>query len=67
MNGVDVTGLLTVPTTGSWNTYQNISKTVNLNAGAQVMRIAIDSNSSTGGATNLRNSVVFSSVPIGTG
>jgi hypothetical protein len=67
MNGVDVTGILTVPTTGGWNTYQNLSKTVNLSAGAQVMRISVVSNSSTGGATNLRNSVVFLAIPIGAG
>ena len=38
-NGVDKTGVVTVPNTGGWQTYQNLSQTVSLSAGTQIMRI----------------------------
>lgn len=38
-NGVNKTGTVTVPNTGGWQTFQNLSQTVNLSAGTQVMRI----------------------------
>lgn len=38
-NGVDKTGQWNIPNTGNWQTYTTISKTVNLTAGIQVMRI----------------------------
>lgn len=42
-NGVNVTGPLTVPTTGGWNVFQTVTKTgVSLTAGRKVMRIVID-------------------------
>jgi Carbohydrate binding module (family 6) len=42
-DGVDVTGPLTMPTTGSWSALQTITKTgVSLTAGRKVMRIVID-------------------------
>lgn len=37
--GVDKTGTVTVPSTGSWQTWGNVSRTVSLTAGQQVMRI----------------------------
>jgi hypothetical protein len=43
-NGVDKTGVVTVPNTGGWQTYQNLSQTVNLSAGVQVMRIFFTGN-----------------------
>jgi Carbohydrate binding module (family 6) len=47
-NGVDVTGPLTIPTTGDWNVFQTVTRTgVRLSAGRQVMRIVMDN-----GATN---------------
>ncbi|MES2732364.1 MAG: PA14 domain-containing protein [Bacteroidota bacterium] len=42
MNGVNVTGTLTVPVTGGWQTWINVNKTVTLAAGQQVMRFVID-------------------------
>ena len=45
MDGVDITGPMVVTSTGGWNTWTTISKTVNLNAGQQVMRLQIDSGS----------------------
>lgn len=42
-DGVNVTGPLTFPTTGSWNVFQTVTKTgVSLSAGKKVMRIVID-------------------------
>jgi hypothetical protein len=43
-NGVDKTGVVTVPNTGGWQTFQNLSQTVNLSAGVQVMRIYFTGN-----------------------
>ncbi len=59
-NGVDKTGTLTVPNTGGWQTWTNLSQTVNLSAGQQVMRVFFTGNDvnlnylslSTAGATN---------------
>jgi hypothetical protein len=42
-DGVDVTGPLTMPTTGGWGAFQTVTKTgVSLTAGRKVMRIVID-------------------------
>jgi hypothetical protein len=45
MNGVDVTGAVGIPNTGGWHSWQTISRTVNLNAGQQVMRLLINAGS----------------------
>ena len=45
MNGVDVTGAIAVPNTGGWQNWQTISRTVNLSAGQQVLRLQIDTGS----------------------
>jgi hypothetical protein len=42
MNGVDVTGPLTIPDTGDWETYTTVSQTVTLAGGPQVMRLVMD-------------------------
>jgi hypothetical protein len=52
-NGQDKTGGIQVPNTGSWNTFQTVTKPgVTLNAGQQVMRIAMDSNGPSGAVAN---------------
>ncbi len=38
-NGVDKTGIVAVPNTGGWQTWANLSQTVSLSAGQQIMRI----------------------------
>ncbi|HEY9419848.1 MAG TPA: carbohydrate-binding protein, partial [Thermoanaerobaculia bacterium] len=49
-NGVDVTGPLTVPTTGSWVPSQTVIRTgVSLSAGRQIMRIVMDARPSDSG------------------
>jgi endonuclease/exonuclease/phosphatase family metal-dependent hydrolase len=52
-NGVDKTGAMRVPNTGSWNTYQDLAATVSLSAGLQSMRVVFDSNGATGAVGNL--------------
>jgi hypothetical protein len=42
MNGVNVTGSLTIPNTGGWQSWQTITKTVSLNAGLQVARLVVE-------------------------
>lgn len=49
VNGVDVTGSMTVPNTGAWQTWKTITKTgVVLAAGEQVIRFVMDSNGASG-------------------
>lgn len=38
-NGVDKTGTLIIPNTGTWQNFENLTTTVKLDAGQQVMRI----------------------------
>lgn len=61
-NGVNKSGTVTVPNTGGWQTWANLSQTVSLSAGQQVMRIYFQGNdvnlnyvslSSSSGAVNL--------------
>jgi hypothetical protein len=40
--GTDVTGAMSIPATGGWQSWTTIRKTVNLSAGAQVMRVVFD-------------------------
>jgi hypothetical protein len=51
--GVDKTGEITIPNTGGWQTWTTLQQTVTLSAGAQVMKIAWDSNGATGFVGNL--------------
>jgi hypothetical protein len=58
-DGVDVTGLMTAPATGGWQTYTNVTApNVDLTAGQHVMRVFFD-----GGAWNL-NHVTFTANPL---
>lgn len=52
-NGTNKTGTLTVPNTGGWQTYRDVTATVSLSAGVQTMRVVFDSNGSTGAVGNL--------------
>lgn len=42
-NGANVTGAVSVPATGGWQTWTTVRKTVTLAAGTQVMRVGFDS------------------------
>jgi hypothetical protein len=49
VDGVDKTGLLTVPDTGGWQMWQTVTTTgVVLNAGPQVIRLVLDTNGVSG-------------------
>jgi hypothetical protein len=51
--GVNKTGPLTIPNTGAWETWTNVTATVTLVAGVQSMRVVADSNGATGVFGNL--------------
>jgi endonuclease/exonuclease/phosphatase family metal-dependent hydrolase len=51
-NGIDRTGSVRVPNTGSWTSYQDVPVDVYLDPGAQPMRLVLDSNGSTGAVGN---------------
>jgi endonuclease/exonuclease/phosphatase family metal-dependent hydrolase len=42
MNGANVTGSLTIPDTGGWQTWWNVTATANLSAGTQIARIVME-------------------------
>ena len=51
MNGVNVTGTMTVPNTGGWQNWQTLTSTVSLAAGPQTARLVMD----TGGNSAVGN------------
>ena len=52
-NNVNVTGTLTIPSTGGWQTWTDVTKTgVQLSAGKQVLRLVMDTNGATGSVGN---------------
>jgi hypothetical protein len=58
-NGVDVTGPMTVPTTGGWQIWKTVSKAgVTLAAGRQIMKLVLDNDGATGSVANLNSIVV---------
>src|SRR5579864_4989375 len=59
MNGANVTGAMTVPDTGGWQSWQTITKTVTLAAGTQIARLVMDANAAYSGIGNL-DSFTFS-------
>jgi hypothetical protein len=61
MNGVDVTGTLTIPDTGDWQTYTTVSATVTLTAGPQAARLVIDT--ATAGVVGNFDWMQFASAP----
>ncbi|HEX7315548.1 MAG TPA: carbohydrate-binding protein [Pyrinomonadaceae bacterium] len=53
MDGANLTGALTVPNTGGWQTYQTVSVTgVSLTPGVHVMRLSLDTAGPQGGVAN---------------
>ena len=54
VNGVNKTGAITIPNTGSWSTWKTITKTgVSLSAGTQIIKIVLDTNGASGQVGNL--------------
>jgi endonuclease/exonuclease/phosphatase family metal-dependent hydrolase len=52
-NGTNKTGTMSVPNTGGWQAYRDVTATVSLSAGVQVMRLVFDSNGPTGAIGNV--------------
>jgi hypothetical protein len=50
--GANLTGTIAVPNTGAWQTYATVGKDVELTAGVHVLRVAFDSNASSGYTAN---------------
>jgi endonuclease/exonuclease/phosphatase family metal-dependent hydrolase len=50
--GSNKTGTMTVPNTGGWQTYKDVSVSVSLSAGVQVMRVRMSGNGGTGAVGN---------------
>lgn len=65
-NGMNKTGTITVPNTGSWEVNQTVSRSVSLGAGIQVMQIVFDANGSTGYVCGIGD-LTLASMPTGTG
>ncbi|MDO8469716.1 MAG: immunoglobulin domain-containing protein [bacterium] len=54
VDGMDKTGAITIPSTGGWQSWQTLSRPgVTLTAGQHIVRVAMDSNGSTGWVGNL--------------
>jgi hypothetical protein len=67
INGTNVTGTMTIPNTGGWQTWTSITKTgVNLAAGTQLWHVVFDTNGPSGAVGNLNYIKVSSSGSGGT-
>lgn len=52
-DGFDVSGPITVPNTGSWQNWQDVTSAISLTSGTHVLRLVMDSVGSTGDVGNL--------------
>lgn len=60
LDGVDVTGPMTIPDTGGWSNFQTVTKSgVSLSAGSKVMRIVVDQVSDAGMSAGSFNRVTL--------
>jgi carbohydrate binding protein with CBM6 domain/phospholipase D-like protein len=59
VNGANVSGPISVPNTGGWQTWTTLSSTVTLAAGQQSMRVVLDSPGAGGGAVGNLNWISF--------
>ncbi len=54
LDGANITGAVTLPNTGGWDTWQTVSKSgVSFSAGAHVLKLVIDANGSGGTAADI--------------
>src|SRR5262245_59968447 len=58
MNGVNVSGAVTIPNTGDWQSWQSVTRTVILSAGAQIARLVMDT-AGPGGSVGNVNWITF--------
>lgn len=61
--GIDKTGPIELSDSGGWQTWQTITKRVELDAGTQVMRLAFDTGSADGWLANIDRIQVFEQAP----
>jgi hypothetical protein len=53
IDGINVTGAMTIPNTGGWQNWTTLSKSaIDLSAGSHVLRLVMDANGSTGSVGN---------------
>jgi hypothetical protein len=52
VNGVDLTGSISVPNTGGWQAWTDVSRTITLSAGTRVLRLVMDSPGTNGAVGN---------------
>ncbi len=65
IDGTNVTGSLTVPNTGGYQTWQTLTKTgLPLSAGVHVLRISMDANSTNGSVGNFNYMTIAPSAPV---
>ncbi|HZK81530.1 MAG TPA: carbohydrate-binding protein, partial [Humisphaera sp.] len=68
IGGVNLTGSIAIPNTGSWNTYETVtSNPFNLAAGKQIIRITMDTKSSDGALGNFDYFQVVPTTTVATG
>jgi hypothetical protein len=65
VNGTNVTGPLTVPNTGGWQSWQTVTAAVQLNGGLQTARLVIDSNGTNAAGNFDRIQITSGSTPPG--
>ncbi len=66
VDSIDVTGLITVPNTGGWGNWANVTRAgVNLLAGVHVLRVAMNANGPGGFVGNFDRFSISSSTPLG--
>lgn len=63
--GIDVTGPLTIPNTGGWQAWRNVTATVTLAAGLQSMRVVVDGAGPTGIVGNVNYVRLENGTPLG--
>jgi hypothetical protein len=64
IDGLIVTGSLSVPNSGAWQTWRTITRTgINLTAGQHVVKVSFDTNAGSGAAANLNRFRFTSSTP----
>ena len=51
-DGTNISGAMTIPDTGAWQTWTTLTANVNLSSGQHILRLALDTNGATGAVGN---------------
>ena len=62
-DGADMTGPLTIPATGDWQSWTDVSATLMLSAGVQTMRVVAESSGPTGVFGNVNHLTLHRAIP----